>query len=104
MPIIVVGAQVPLTVPGNRFDSFDERVGPCPIVRASISIADTIAHRREVAVHDGEKPPEPHTFPAALDSDAVQPVIPIARTDQGQSVGTSFAGRVLDGLQAMLVD
>src|SRR5207253_5082347 len=98
--IVQVCATIPRFVPSLGIDRLCELNGA---VAAGLRFVAQLAQSEqlsEVFQHTNLKPGEPDTFAFAAQSNAVEPVVPIAASDQRQFMRTSSGG-ARDGPPAM---
>src|SRR6266480_1728005 len=98
--IVKVCAAIPRSVPSLRVDRLCELGGA---VAAGLRFLAQLAQGEqlsEISKHTNLKPSEPDALSFAAQSDAIEAVIPIASSDQRQSVRTSGGG-AREGTPAM---
>jgi hypothetical protein len=100
--VVEVGAAIPCAVPAVLLDVLDE-LGP--VLVALLRERGIVAKPRdicEVCEHRAKEERKPDTFPPAVDTHEIHPVVPVAGAHQRQSVRAE-AQSVQDRAHAMLV-
>ena len=99
--VVEVGAAVPRAIP-CLLDHQGDAIPLAPPAGGAVGIAAPLDHAGKIAQDLRQEPAQPHAFAAALMTDAIHAVVPIARSDERQPVGANGQS-ALDGADAVLV-
>src|SRR6185436_14293815 len=100
--VVEVGPAIPVAVP-RLFERDRQPVQLAAEPRRPRRVSLALGQHRELPEDLGEEPPQPHALATALVADAVHAVVPVADSDQRQTV-RSGGETALDRTHAVVVE
>ncbi len=85
-PIVVPGTAVPGAIPRVGGQGLVQLVSLLTIQGGVLRLAEAVAQGGKIVHSGAQEPAQPDAFAFALDPYPVHPVVPVAGTDQGQSM------------------
>jgi hypothetical protein len=93
-PIVEERALVPLPVPCLRVQGCRQISDPTPPACCAITFSAAVGDWSELPQIHQQKPPQPDALPSPFVTDAVHAVVPIAGSDQGETVAAQIEAPV----------